>query len=365
LKYTKIWIIAALALMALVGCTGKSSPSLITVNGDTVTNDQLYRYIAKKPTVRVTTQSGVVEAQVAEPMDFQGLQDLIGQKVILQLAKDEGVFPKDAEVVKELAFRQKLNRNYVAELDKNGITLATIKENLLLELARENLLTKGITVTLDEAKKYVRDNPADFMDPATADLLWVFVRNPAKKAVVEKAILSGDSFDSIAAQHSDFTSAESQGGRFPNKNVSSMPEALQKMVSSTPEGKTTDWLQLEDGHAVAVGPHLQGATMEVTLHRLADDVDHSVEVGDDHLTRGGEDDGALTEHLDGLVGGVLDDEHALLVQSELEVTRALEVDRALALGQQVGRRGSAPGALGRGRGGESNYCGEGEERGEE
>lgn len=249
MKKTLLWTLAAIAAMGITGCTGKSSPTLVTVNGENISNDDLGRYLAKKPTVRVNTASGVVEAQVAEPLDFQALQDMIGQKVVIQLAKDEGVSPTEKEVIDELEFRKRLNANYVTELTQNGITFKMIQENLNLELAREKLLTKGITVTMEEAKKYVKDNPAQFMEPAKADLLWVFVKAESKKPKVDDQIRSGQTFSAIAIELSDFPTAKEQGGRFPQQELQRMPQQLQEMVKKTEPGKTTDWLKLDDGWA--------------------------------------------------------------------------------------------------------------------
>lgn len=239
--------------MVVFGCgnsgPGKGSPTIVNINGENVSVEHLNRYMSKKPTVRVNTASGVVEAQVAEPLDFQALQDLIGQKVIMQLAKDEGVSPTDADVLKELEFRKKLNPQYVQELTQNGITFEIIKENLALELAREMLLTKGITVTPEETEKYIKDNPAQFTEKATADLFWVFVKGESKKPVVDKEIQSGQTFSAVAVKLSEFPTAREQGGRFPRRVLDEMPPALKELVGKTAVGKTTDWLKLEDGWA--------------------------------------------------------------------------------------------------------------------
>lgn len=205
--------------------------------------------MAKKPTVRVSTQSGVVEAQVAEPLDFQALQDMIGQRIVMQLAKDEGVFPPDAEVSKELEFRKRINPNYIKELTANGITFDTIKENIGLELARENLLTKGITVTQQEADDYIKKNPAQFTEPAKADMLWVFVKTKTKQATVDREIQSGQSFQSIALRYSEFDGAKENGGRFPQTSINDMNPTLKNIVNQTAVGKVSTWLPLSDGFA--------------------------------------------------------------------------------------------------------------------
>ncbi len=249
------FIIASLA--ALSGCnkggsTGSpaSGPTLLSVNGENISYEQLNRHLAKKPSIRVSTQSGVVEANVAEPLDFQALQDLIGQKVIMQLAKDEGVYPTAAEIDAELKFRTKLNPTYLKTLNASGVMFETVKENLALELAREKLLTKGITVTAKEADDYIKNNPTQFMDPASADLLWVFVKAKGDQAMVDSEIASGQSFAPIAARFSQYPGAAEQGGKFPQRAISQMRPELQKVVNETPIGRVSKWLQLSDGFAI-------------------------------------------------------------------------------------------------------------------
>lgn len=244
LKRTYQWILAAVAFAALAGCDSKSSPAILTVNDEDISTDQLYRYLATKPTVRINTASGVVEAQVAERLDFQALQDMIGQRIVLQLAKDEGVFPGEDDVKKEIAFRQSLNPNYTKQLTDNGITLEQIKENLTLELAREKLLTKGLTVTMEEVEKYIAENPNEFTEPAKAELLYVLVTGDAKKKKVDEEIGLGQTFSAIAAEYSETAEAKENGGRYNISVVSQMPEQIQKLITNLEPGARTDWLQV-------------------------------------------------------------------------------------------------------------------------
>lgn len=211
--------------------------------------DDFHKYLEGKTRVRVQTANGPAVAVVAESLAFQALQDMIARQVTLQMARDEGVYPSDQDVLKELEFRKKLEPNFLQKLTQNGLTVDRIKSTLALELARENLVTKGITVTPKDADDYIKANPKMFMEPAYADLLWVFVKDPAKKAKVDEALKAGQAFSVVAVQQSDFPNAREQGGRFPQRNVSVMQAPLQKMVNATAEGQTTGWLDLQDGFA--------------------------------------------------------------------------------------------------------------------
>lgn len=233
------------------GCGSSSSGGSVVavVNGEAITTDDFHKYLEAKPTVRVQTGSGIAEARVAESLAFQALQDMIARQVTLQLAADEKVYPTDAEVSKELDFQKKLNPNFLPQLTRSGLTIDRIKDSLLLNLAREKLITKGVTVTMKEAEDYIAANPKAFMEPATADMLWVFVRNSANKAKVDEALKSGQTFSIVASQFSEFPGASEQGGRFPTRQVNQLPVDLQKLVASTPEGRASNWLTMQDGSA--------------------------------------------------------------------------------------------------------------------
>jgi len=226
------------------------------VNGESISIDEFHKYLEGKDTVRVRTNDGqVAEARVADSLAFQALQDMIGRQVIMQLAKDEGVYPSDADISKELDFQQKLTPGFLANLNRAGITMDRVKQNLKLTLAREKLITKGVTVTMAEAEDFIKQNPKQFTEPAKVSMLWVFVKTADKKAKVEAAINSGQTFSLVASQLSDFPMARQQNGRFigpdgnPERSIDSLDPKLRDMVNKTAEGQMTGWLQLSDGSA--------------------------------------------------------------------------------------------------------------------
>ncbi|MCX7799948.1 MAG: SurA N-terminal domain-containing protein [Fimbriimonadales bacterium] len=238
------------AMVAVAGCGSKGGGGdVATVNGEPISKDEFVFNLDMKPTVRVMTQAGPVEAPVAGRLGFQVIQDLILRKATLQLAKDEGVYPSDKEVDEELKLRTKLNPNFVTNLTKQGLTLSRIKESLRFDLAREKLLTKGITVTRAEAEKYVKEHPNEFMEPETADMTWIFVKDEAAKAKVDRELAAGQGFSFVAIQYSQDPNVRRTNGRFPERIVNNMAKPIQDLVRKTPENKATAWLRAQDGWA--------------------------------------------------------------------------------------------------------------------
>jgi len=244
-------VLGAFGFYVLSGCGGgkDSGPVLALVNGETITMDDFHKYMQSKPSVRIQTANGPAEARVSESLAFQALQDMIARQVTMQMAKDEGVFPTEQEVTKELEFQKKLQPTFLTQLTQAGLTLDRIKQSLTLNLAREKLITKGVNVTMQEAEEFIKSNPKQFMDPAKAAMLWIFARSEDRKKQVDSALQSGQTFSVVASQYSEVPGARQQGGRFPQETISGLPADLQRLVNATAEGRATDWFRMQDGFA--------------------------------------------------------------------------------------------------------------------
>lgn len=247
--------IASVALAAAIaGCGNKGAKAVATINGEPVTYEDFYYSLSMKPTVRVMTNQGPIEARVAERLDFQALQESILRRITLQLAADEGVKPSDEDVRKEIDFRKNLNPGYLTQMQTNGYDLIHTKQIVLLELARERLLTKGITVTKEEAEKFVKDNPARFKEPATIDLRWILLPRQEtktleaqKKAQIKKDLVSGRGFAEVASTESAY---RANNNMFPIRVESQMPKDILAAVKKLNIGQHTDWIKTPDGWAI-------------------------------------------------------------------------------------------------------------------
>ncbi|MGV3618589.1 MAG: SurA N-terminal domain-containing protein [Fimbriimonas sp.] len=239
--------IPALAALLAFGVAGCSKPpveeSVATVNGEAIPMKEYYAFLERKPTVQVSTPQGPQEVQVSSLLGLQALRDLINQKLILQLAKEDGVLPTEADVKAELDFQEQQRGKFVSTLTAQGLSLEAIKEELLFNLARERLQTKGITIGAAEVDKYIKENPQQFMEPEKASLLWIVISDATKKALVDKDLQSGQDFRTVATRYSEAPGARQDGGAFGTDLVAQMPTPLQELVKATPELKATKWVQ--------------------------------------------------------------------------------------------------------------------------
>lgn len=237
---------AAAAVLALgaFGCGKKEAAdtSIVTVNGEAISTKEYMDLLDHKSTVLVSTPQGPQLAQTVNPVGFQALQDLVNRKLLLQVAKEQNVLPTNADVDKELNFRTEQQGDYVTLMTQEaGLTLEQLKNDILFDLARERLITKGIVVSPTEVDTFIKENPQQFMEPAKANILIVAVSDAKKKAQVDKALASGTAFQNVATSYSEIQNARETNGQFPITVVDQMPPQLKTLVEKTPALKASDW----------------------------------------------------------------------------------------------------------------------------
>lgn len=224
-------------LFVTSGCKGKTAEVMATVNGEQITREDFYTYMEHKPSVMVQTPQGAASANVATPLNFQSLNDLINQKLLEQMAKDEGVYPTEQEIKDEISFQQTKNQGFVKTLTGQGYTMSEIRRQLALERCRFKLITKGIKISDSQIDNYIKNNPQQFVNPKTVDLSWVVVKDEATQKEVDSAIKAGDNFSIVATRYS-----VAKTPTYPSRLYSQFPDRLKQVVDKLAEGGTSDWL---------------------------------------------------------------------------------------------------------------------------
>lgn len=253
--------------MLATGCGNKGSASgggggrvVATVNGENITSEDMLRLLAAKPRVRVVItgegtsvdQNGVAELPVSDNLAFQGLQDLVSQKLLLQEAKERNVLPTEEDVEAEIKFRSTLNPQFVQELQNQGFTMGQIRENIMIELARERLLTSGVTVTMAKVDDYIKANPGEFIEPATVAFDVIRVSGAQGRADAQKELDAGASFAKVKEKY-DQTPVEERrqinmmasGNGVP---VDTISDLMRPHVDKTATGAMTEWIQAGDDY---------------------------------------------------------------------------------------------------------------------
>ena len=236
--------IAALAALAIAGCNrgGAGGDAVATVNGEPIAANELNRYLERKPVVQVVGEDGQAKnLRVVGSLGFQAMRDLVYRKIIFQIAKDDGVSPTPADINAELAFRTKQRPEFIKELQAQGLTLEEIKRELTIDLAKDHIVTKGITVTPKEADDFIASNPEKFMTPEQAKLRFIAVKDEATKKLVDTELASGKQFGQVAIQYSSAPNVRQTQGQYGIVDVAQMDPQLQEIVRGTEAGKASAW----------------------------------------------------------------------------------------------------------------------------
>jgi hypothetical protein len=223
--------------IALTGCRGGSGENHATVNGIPITKDEYIAYLERKVNVLVQTPQGPAQGKLAQPLDFQATNDLVNQKLLLEMARKDRVEPTAADIDKEIQHQSTRDPAFVKKLQNEGMSLQQIREQLKVDIAKYRIVTKGVTIKDPQIDEFIRKNPAQFMNPKIAQLQWMRVKDAKRKADADSDLSAGQSFETVAKRYTVESSVD-----YPSVVFASFPPALQKIVDSTEVGKTTGWL---------------------------------------------------------------------------------------------------------------------------
>lgn len=228
----------------LVGCKGGGGggEAMATINGETISKDEYVSHLERKVQVLVNvtpdaSTPGPHQLQVAQPLNFQALNDLVNQRLLLQMAKKENVLPSDSDVAAEVKYQTSKRPDFVSSLTSQGLTLNDINGELLVSLARHNLLTKGITISDAAVMDYIKENPKQFENPELVDITWIVLKDGTNKAKVDADLKSGQTFAIVAK---NFTVAPS-GPMYPSRELQKFPDRMKALVAKLPENGTSEW----------------------------------------------------------------------------------------------------------------------------
>jgi hypothetical protein len=255
-KITGISLVAMAACGLILGGCNNENKGFATVNGSPITNAQLLEYLETKPTVRANVNGQPVNVQVQDTLAFQALQELVIRNLLLQLAKEENVNPTPQEVEDHIKTLGEVNPGYVPNLTQRGLSMKGIREQITYDLAQQNLVAKGITVSDKEVEDYIKANPQEFEEPAKAEMFWI-VANGTIKPQVDAELARGSKFGDVAVKYSLDPEAAANAGKFgANRFPAGVPmtqlaKPIFDAVTATAAGKTTGWVDLGQNGQVA------------------------------------------------------------------------------------------------------------------
>jgi hypothetical protein len=241
----KVWFVAVLSV-ASGAAIAQVDPArtVAVVNGEEIKGGEYYRRMEFLGGVGKRDGENFYEA----PPGFLTLEQLITERLVLQLAKQKGAFPTDIEVAAELKARTEDNPKLLEDWTALGRSAEELNKQIRYELAQFKIQSFGITVTDQEVEKHYKDNPSMYTVPKRVKLRVIVLDKEADKATVDKELTAGKPFNDVAKQFSvDISRAT--GGEYGTVPLAMLSTPAKTAVEAVKIGQSTPWVgsQTTDG----------------------------------------------------------------------------------------------------------------------
>ncbi|MFN7171615.1 MAG: peptidyl-prolyl cis-trans isomerase [Fimbriimonadaceae bacterium] len=238
------FLIAAFACMAIGGSAFAqidSQRTVITINGEAVQAGEFYERMEKLSGVGMLVGNRFAEA----PPGLLTLQRLLEERLLLQLAREQGVFPTEAELKDERDRRIRLNPNILENLSAAGLGSRDLERQILLDVAQFKLQTRGVTVTDQEVDTHYKDNPEMYTTSKFYKLRIIAANSDRLRQLIDSELAAGKSFEEVARQHS-VEASRLVGGDIGTVSEGALSEPVQQVLSRTNVGEYTAWIGPDD-----------------------------------------------------------------------------------------------------------------------
>jgi parvulin-like peptidyl-prolyl isomerase len=226
-------LVLALIVPLASGCGRKI---VAKVNGDPIYRDEF-----------VTRTINFRQATPGEAAGLQTLSAMVNEMIVTQEARRENVVPTDKDIDDRLKMiaQQLAPRGQTLEefLQQSGVTMEAARVEMRNDLARRNLMTKGITVTDAEIQKFYDEHKKEFTTPEqfTIRQITVSTEQDAKDA---KTDLKNADFGLVAISRSKDIFKQ-QGGLVPPFTASPPPgfpvdASVRQVAYRMKEGELSD-----------------------------------------------------------------------------------------------------------------------------
>lgn len=228
----------AIALAALTLAQVDPNRTIATVNGEVIKGAEYYRRMEFLAGVGKVYQGGFAEF----PPGFLTIEQLITEKLILQLAKEKGVLPSDADVEAEMKVAQDDDPKFLEQWTATGRTRQEMAYQTRVNLAQFRLISRGITVTDGEVEKFYTDNPTLFTVPKHLHLRIIVVDTDEKAKAVDADLAAGKKFEDVARVHTLDDFSKASGGDFGDRSWEDLSPEARTSLENVKAGGTSGWI---------------------------------------------------------------------------------------------------------------------------
>jgi len=225
----------ALLLLAAVACNGpKGGPGVMaTVNGHTITRDQLDKYYKNQ----TADAPQAISDEQADNLRLNILHGMIDNEILMQRAEKLGLIATDDEVNAKIteAKAPYTQEEWDKQLKQRGITADDVKREFRQQLTIQKVLNREvvskINITDDDIKSYYEHHKAEFNFIETqyrlAQIVVTASANPQLKLpdkaqndqearrkiqMIYNRLESGEDFAGVATKYSESPDAAQNGG---------------------------------------------------------------------------------------------------------------------------------------------------------
>lgn len=235
-KFVQAFVSVALAASALA----QVDPNRVVavINGEEIKGAEYYRRMEFLPNVGKRLGDRYAEF----PPGFMTIDQLITERLILQLAKANNCLPTEGEVQAEFARRKAENPKFVDDWVEAGKLIEDLLNDIKVELATFKLTTRGITITDQEVEDFYKANKASkYTIPKRVKLRVIVVDSEEKKAAVDSELAAGKPFGEVAQKYSIDVTRVAQG-LYGLAALDDLAEPVRNALATTSIGKTTGWI---------------------------------------------------------------------------------------------------------------------------
>lgn len=225
---------ANLALLALaipvVALTGCGQKAFITVEGEKISKEEFYNRLERVP---VQTPQGPKLA------GRYVVEQLIGEKLIVQLSQKQGVEPTEEQIEAKIKIINRESGNNLTQLLKSQqMTQEDLKQKIKAEQALVNLISKGVTVSDAEAKSAydaeLKKPESGLKRPEQVKISAIICDKKDKAEQAYKALVGGADFGTVCLQYSTDESVKQTKGELNwlTRNDNRIPQVIRNTAFS-------------------------------------------------------------------------------------------------------------------------------------
>ena len=211
--------------------------TVLTINGEDIKGNEYYRKMQFLPGVGKPIGTSFAEFTPG----FLTLEQLITERLLLQLAREKGVFPSEVELNAEVANRSQDDPKLVADWKASGRTEAELRAQIQLDLVQFKLQTSGITITDQQVEGYYNANKDEFTSPVKLKLRVIAVPDIATRDAAEAELKAAKPFSEVASKYSGDVS-KVNGGDYGIMPITMFSPAFKAAIASLKPGQSTEWV---------------------------------------------------------------------------------------------------------------------------